>query len=194
MIGAKHAELGHGLCGFREPGGPGFFQSGLKNVAMAGLNEAGADGEFLLQGGFVIQTVAAVVQVTVGVTHGSFLLWGIWRFVMTRQLCDDGGRSAPLEPALLGFAPALAPRGSGDFGGRRQILADMVKVAKHVVLISEDRVALKSDPLGPVGHHMDLTFEPPSDIAGAMSPASSGLINGLEGRRINGFGSRSRHV
>lgn len=178
-----------GLCGLWEPGGSGFFEAGVQDVAVATFDETGADGQSVVEGAFVVQRVGSIGQITVGVLHRSLWLRGAGRFEVAGKFFDDPSAGGTFETFLLGSPPGLASGGRTGFGCGSQILAGVVEVAKQAMLLTEDFRGLKSDPGGSVGHDMDAGIESPASVAHAVRPSTSGFFHAAEGGPVDGLGA-----
>jgi len=149
---------------------------------VAGFNEAGTNGELMLQSSGIVEGIAAVVHVAVSTKDGSLFLGSAGRLDVLGQLLDDLWSSPVFEPLLLGLAPPLGRLCPAAFGGIGQILTDMVEVAQEVFLIAEDLATLEADPFCAIGYHMDLALE--SGGFCAVGPSASELFDFVEGGRI----------
>ena len=151
---------------------------------MAGFNEAGTNGQLMLQSSGIVEGIAAVVHVAVSAKDGSLYFGSAGRLDVLGQLLDDLCSSPAFEPLLLGLAPPLGRLGPAAFGGIGQILTDMVEVAQEVFLIAEDLATLEADPFCAIGYHMDLAIESPAGGFCAVCPSASELFDFAEGGRI----------
>src|SRR3954447_24757743 len=94
-------------------------------------------------------------------------------------------KSSSLEPLLLGATPLIGFVATADRCRRPQILADMIKIAEKLSLLSEDLSAPQSDPIGPISDRMDPAVQPPARLARAVSPAPPGFLHRPKGGRVN---------
>ena len=69
LVGAEDTELGDGVSMCGQPSGARAFESGVEDVLVARFDEAGTDGEFLRDSGWVVESVEAIGQIAVGGPH-----------------------------------------------------------------------------------------------------------------------------
>ena len=64
-------------------------------------------------------------------------------------------RGTAAQSLLLQAAPAVRLVGGADWRGSSQILTHVKEITQEVSLIAKDFLGLESNPVGPIGDHMN---------------------------------------
>ena len=97
MVGSEHAQVGDPVVVIGQPGGPGFFESGLEHMAISAFHDAGTNRQGQGQGLWIVQTVQAVAQIAMAVADRGFCFG-----------CPSASRCSDRVAITLATAPVLS--------------------------------------------------------------------------------------